>query len=163
MAAKQFKCLICDSGFSTKFCLKTHEDSIHRNIKFDCQDCGKQYKQKGKLTLHINSTHKGIRYKCDQCDKEFAHSSSRYNHSKLVHELKKVECPLHSGKAKELCDFAFFAWKILVLGLIFASKMPAITYLLNQNLKCILCGDIDLTRFAENEHHGDRTQKYFLG
>ena len=70
---------------------------------------------------------------------------------------------VHSGKAKELCDFAFFAWKILVLGLIFAGKMPAITYLLNQNLKCILCGDIDLTRFAENEHHGDRTQKYFIG
>ena len=71
--------------------------------------------------------------------------------------------PLHSGKAKELCDFAFFARKILVLGLLFAGKMPAITYLLNQNLKCILCGDIDLTRFAENEHHGDSTQKYFIG
>ena len=34
---------------------------------------------------------------------------------------------------------------------------------LYQNLKCILCGDIDLTRFAENEHHGDSTQKYFIG
>ena len=70
---------------------------------------------------------------------------------------------VHCGKAKELCDFAFFAWKILVLGLIFAGKMPAITYLLNQNLKCILCGDITLTRFAENDHYGDRTQKYFIG
>ena len=49
----------------------------------------------------------------------------------------------------------------MVLGLIFAGKMTAIKYLLNQNLKCILCGDIDLTRFAENEHHGDRMQKYF--
>ena len=68
---------------------------------------------------------------------------------------------VHCGKAKELCDFAFFAWKILVLGLIFAGKMQAITYLLNQNLKCILCGDI--TRFAENDHHGDRMQKYFIG
>ena len=52
---------------------------------------------------------------------------------------------------------------MLVLGLIFAGKIPAITYLFNQNLKYILCGDIDLTRFAENEHHGDRTQKYFIG
>ena len=26
-----------------------------------------------------------------------------------------------------------------------------------------MCGDIDITRFAENEHHGDRTQKYFIG
>ena len=40
--------------------------------------------------------------------------------------------------------------------------MPEITYLLNQNLKYILCADIDLTRFAENEHHGDMTQKYFI-
>ena len=67
---------------------------------------------------------------------------------------------VHCGKAKELCDFAFFAWKILVLGLIFADKMQAIKYVLNQNLKCILCGDIDITRFAENDH---RTQKYFIG
>ena len=70
---------------------------------------------------------------------------------------------VHSGKAKELCDFAFFAWKMLVLGLIFAGKIPAITYLFNQNLKYILCGDIDITRFAENEHHGDRMQNYFIG
>ena len=26
-----------------------------------------------------------------------------------------------------------------------------------------MCGDIDITRFAENEHHGDSMQKYFIG
>ena len=32
----------CNATFSFKGYLKTHEDSIHKNIKFDCQDCGKQ-------------------------------------------------------------------------------------------------------------------------
>jgi len=39
---------------------------------------------------------------------------------------------MHSGKAKELGDFAFFAWKMLVLGLIFAGKILAFKCLLNQ-------------------------------
>ena len=38
-------CLICDSIFSTKGCLKIHEDSIHKNTRFSCQYCGKQYAQ----------------------------------------------------------------------------------------------------------------------
>ena len=49
------------------------------------------------------------------------------------------------------------------LGLIFAGKMPAITYHLYQNLKSIQCGVIDISRFAENGLHGDRMQKYFKG
>ena len=36
------QCLFCNAIFSAKGSLKNHEDSIHRNIKFDCQDCGKQ-------------------------------------------------------------------------------------------------------------------------
>ena len=59
------QCLFCDAIFSRKQNLERHEDSIHRNIKFDCQVCGKQYKEKGKLTIHINNVHKGIKYKCD--------------------------------------------------------------------------------------------------
>ena len=35
------QCLFCNAIFSTKRNLKIHEDSIHKNIKFDCQDCGK--------------------------------------------------------------------------------------------------------------------------
>ena len=53
------QCLFCNAIFSTKETLKRHEDSIHKNIKFDCQDCGKQYKVKGLLTIHINNIHKG--------------------------------------------------------------------------------------------------------
>ena len=44
------QCLLCKAIFSTKGNLKVHEDSIHKNIKFDCQDCGKQYNKKGALT-----------------------------------------------------------------------------------------------------------------
>ena len=66
--SKQTLCVICCASFSTKWNLKHHEDSIHKNIKFGCRDCGKQFKKKGDLKIHINNVHKGIRYKCDQCD-----------------------------------------------------------------------------------------------
>ena len=56
------QCLFCNAIFSQKGYLKIHEDSIHKNIKFDCHDCGKQYAQKGNLRSHINNIHKGIRH-----------------------------------------------------------------------------------------------------
>ena len=65
------QCLFCIAIFSRKGDLKFHEDSIHKNIKFDCQDCGKQFKRKDHLTTHINNVHKGTKYKCDQCEKEY--------------------------------------------------------------------------------------------
>jgi len=47
MVTKQeYKCPICYKSCKTKQNLKDHEDSIHKNIKFDCLDCSKQYKQK---------------------------------------------------------------------------------------------------------------------
>ena len=42
------------------------------------------------------------------------------------------------------------------VGLIFAGKMPALTCLLNQILKCILFGVIDISRFAVIELHRPR-------
>ena len=75
-------CLFCNASFPRKDHLKTHEDSIHRNIKYYCQDCGKQYTRKDHLTSHVNNVHKGIRYKCNQCDKEFTESGTRNKHIK---------------------------------------------------------------------------------
>ena len=73
-------CVICCASFTTKGNLKLHENSIHKNIKFDCKDCGKTFKQKGHLTRHINYVHNEIRYKCDQCDKEYTCASNRNTH-----------------------------------------------------------------------------------
>ena len=80
MAKQQYKCLICNSNYSTKGCLKIHEDSRHQKIKFDCQECGNQFTQKDGLKTHINSIHKGIKYKCDQCERDFRSASARYYH-----------------------------------------------------------------------------------
>ena len=91
---QKYECSICNSKFSDKYYLKTHEDSIHRNKMFDCNYCGKQFTQSGILTTHINSIHKGIKYKCDQCDKEFTQPSNRNSHIKSVHEQKKYPCTL---------------------------------------------------------------------
>ena len=95
------QCIFCNAIFSKKEHLKRHEDSIHKNVKFDCQDCGKQYKQKGKLTMHINNVHKGMKYKCDQCDNEFTDPGNRNQHIKSVHEQKKYPCTLCDYQANQ--------------------------------------------------------------
>ena len=69
------QCLFCNSIFSSRGSLKTHEDSVHKNMKFDCQDCEKQYTEKGQLKRHIKNVHEGIKSKCDQCDNEFTVAS----------------------------------------------------------------------------------------
>ena len=100
MVGKEHKCLICNSSFSEKGTLKKHENSVHKNIKFDCQDCDKQLSTKRHLTRHINSIHKGIKYQCDQCDKEFTQSYNRLSHVQSVHgqkQKKKYPC--------NLCDY----------------------------------------------------------
>ena len=84
------QCLFCDAIFSHKGSLKTHEDSIHKNIKFDCQDCGKQYKEKGSLTKHINNFHRGIKYHCDQCDFKATRKINLMKHVKSKHETKMM-------------------------------------------------------------------------
>ena len=83
---------VMQSIFSQKRHLKSHVDSIHKNIRFGCQDCEKQFTQKVNSTRHMKTVHKGIRYRCEQCecDKEFAHASSRYQHTKSVHEQKNL-------------------------------------------------------------------------
>ena len=72
---KQGKCLFCNASFSTKSHLKTHEDSIHKRIKFDCQECGKQFKQKGALTKHINTIHNMCSSRASERDKRLNQSS----------------------------------------------------------------------------------------
>ena len=62
MVAKQeFKCSICNSSFTSKHSLKAHEDSSHKNIRFDCLDCGKEYKLNSQLSRHIKTVHKGMK------------------------------------------------------------------------------------------------------
>ena len=60
MSKIQYTCLICNTSYSSKYSLQTHEQNIHKNVKFTCQSCGKQYEQKRGLRGHINSKHKGI-------------------------------------------------------------------------------------------------------
>ena len=66
MDKDKYWCLFCNARLSTEGYLKKHENSIHKNIKFDCKDCGKQFKLKRILATHVNSVHQGIKYKCDQ-------------------------------------------------------------------------------------------------
>ena len=95
-------CLICNKSFSKKSLLKTHEESIHKKIKFDCQECGKQYTRSHSLTNHINSTHKGIKYKCEHCDKEFKEKSTKTKHVKSFHDQKKYPCTLCDYQAQNI-------------------------------------------------------------
>ena len=81
------KCLICNSMYSSMATLKIHQDSVHKEIKFDCQDCGKQFKRKNKLLVHVKIFHKFQKLQCDKCDKEFRTESGKSNHINSVHEI----------------------------------------------------------------------------
>jgi len=69
------QCLFCNAIFSVKGSLKRHEDSIHKNIRFDCRDCGKQFKVKGKLTTHrtvlVESNSLKLEFKLFLCNPRF--------------------------------------------------------------------------------------------
>ena len=63
----EFKCSICEKGYSSKDSQKRHEKDQHKPHKsFNCQDCGKQFSRKSHLTAHTNNIHEGVKFKCDK-------------------------------------------------------------------------------------------------
>ena len=98
MATDLFKCSTCTSSYSRKGELKRHEETKHKNKRYNCQDCSKQFSSKVGLSKHINTVHKRIKYKCDECDKEFTQQGNKDRHISIVHNQEK-------NYACKLCDF----------------------------------------------------------
>ena len=61
------QCNECCYQATNKGNLKTHQDSIHKGIRYKCKECDYQATDKGSLKTHQDFLHKGIRYKCKEC------------------------------------------------------------------------------------------------
>ena len=74
-----YNCNVCEKSYSTKYNLKSHQNSIHKEEKHSCEECGKQLTLKHDVTRHINNIHKGIKHKCQECGKEFASAANKWD------------------------------------------------------------------------------------
>lgn len=60
---QKYKCNICESTYSSKGNLETHQKNKHEELKFLCKYCGMQFTQNGSLKLHTNNIHRGTKHK----------------------------------------------------------------------------------------------------
>ena len=81
-------CNACESKFTRKDSLKTHQDTLHKEIKFKCNECNNQFSKKGHLKTHQNSEHGGI----NECAYQANQKGHLITHKDSVHEVIKYNC-----------------------------------------------------------------------
>lgn len=85
-------CKECNKTFISNKNLKTHEKSVHQNIKpHGCVVCNKKFSKPADLTRHIRIHTKEKPYICNQCNKSFSQNSTSQTHVKIVHLEQKLE------------------------------------------------------------------------
>jgi KRAB domain-containing zinc finger protein len=92
-------CLICKKKFTSSSCLKIHNDSVHKKIRFQCEKCLRKYSSPQSLRKHINADHFKIRVTCKYCPKTFTQSSSlkyHINNEHLNSQIPKYTCNICS-------------------------------------------------------------------
>ena len=94
---EEFKCLICDKGYSCKSLYTKHMKNIHETKnEYKCQHCEASFSSKGQLTRHTETVHEknNEKYKCLHCSEIFPNRYNLTNHTKEVHDwVKPVKCP----------------------------------------------------------------------
>ena len=100
---KPFSCEKCDKGFSKKFNLKEHVQSVHEGRKLLCETCGKGFVNRDSLRNHIDHIHNKFKRKsqhlCNICGKDYSkkwaldqHMGSIHNEGKLDKKYKCDHC-----------------------------------------------------------------------
>jgi len=98
----KYACNHCEHLFSDKANLTTHIKSIHEGIKYPCNQCDYQATQQSRLKTHIQSKYEGVKYSCNHCEHQFSHKDHLTKHIKSIHEGIKYPC--------NQCDYQA-AWK----------------------------------------------------
>ncbi|XP_050357120.1 zinc finger protein 615-like [Nymphalis io] len=85
-------CDICGKVVRDTQQLKSHQRSVHLNIKpYTCSVCNKSFPKKFTLKVH-EQTHTGKLYVCSVCDKKFSRQSSLQRHLQRFHVDSKLKC-----------------------------------------------------------------------
>lgn len=67
---RNFRCVQCDTPFSSRAGLRFHNKTQHGGVKFSCTYCYYETNQKANLIRHIQAKHEGVKYSCDLCGYE---------------------------------------------------------------------------------------------
>ncbi|XP_026492921.2 zinc finger protein ZFP2-like [Vanessa tameamea] len=85
-------CDICGKVVRDTQQLKSHQRSVHLNIKpYTCGVCNKSFPKKFTLKVH-EQTHTGKLCVCNVCDKKFSRQSSLQRHLQRFHIDSKLKC-----------------------------------------------------------------------
>ena len=81
----------CNSQFKHKTHLSTHEQLVHKDVKYQCRHCEYQrgYK-KVYHTTHDYWIHKEIKYQCKKCDHKATNKSHLNAHKQSGHEEEYI-------------------------------------------------------------------------
>ena len=95
---QNFKCSMCDNGFTTAKYLSKHIEGMHTNKeKIRCLICDRSFKQKDTMNRHVAFVHGDsvtkAKITCIKCSKKFTHHSELYQHMTVDHgEENKLFC-----------------------------------------------------------------------
>ena len=76
VAAKLYKCEICENEFKNKNGLRQHFNIVHNFVKgceHQCNICQKTFELHHKLSSHVKIAHENKKFhKCDSCEISFS-------------------------------------------------------------------------------------------
>jgi len=86
--SKRFRCMLCNTAFTTRGSLTTHTKKEHKGHKiFMCDTCGKKFQTHKTLDVHRRVVHEQVKpFSCDQCDYTAGQKASLITHINSVHE-----------------------------------------------------------------------------
>ena len=120
VAAKEFKCNICDEIFPTNKEVDCHIQSTHPKV-FKCRLCSHNFSLSKDLETHIKNQHNSTELKCDSCEKVF-YMKWRLNKHKEIHTSVNVRHCHYFNNGKNCpfedigCKFLHRDWEVCKFG-----------------------------------------------
>ena len=87
-----FTCNQCQFLATSKYILKTHNQTVHEGVVFTCKQCQFSARSERTLKLHVQNIHEGIVYPCEFCPKSYVENKKRKRHIREVHQESFLTC-----------------------------------------------------------------------